>query len=68
MTEQNPHPQKTIIGRIGETVINETIHFYQAYQPEEELTAQKNICKKFENLGLNPQDVIFEPSKTAIDL
>lgn len=50
---------KTIIGRIGEKVISETIQYYQSNIPEQELTAKKNIRNKFADQGYNPNDVIF---------
>ena len=34
---------KTIIGRIGEKAIPETIYDYQSNIPEQELTTKKNI-------------------------
>ena len=50
---------RTIIGRIGEKVISETIQNYQSNIPEQELTAKKNIRNKFADQGYNPNDVIF---------
>ena len=50
---------KTIVGRIGEKAIPETIHDYQANIPEQELTAKKNICNKFAAQGYNPKEVTF---------
>ena len=51
---------KTIVGRIGEKAIPETIQNYQANIPEQELTAKKNIRNKFAAQGYNPNDVTFE--------
>ena len=51
---------KTIIGRIGEKAIPETIHNYQSNIPEQELTAKKNIRNKFAAQGYDPKDVTFE--------
>lgn len=51
---------KTIVGRIGEKTILETIQNYQPNISEQELTAKKNICNKFAARGYNPKDVIFE--------
>lgn len=51
---------KTIIGRIGEIEIPETITNYQSNIPEQELTAMKNIRNKFAAQGYNPKDVTFE--------
>lgn len=51
---------KTIIGRIGEKTISETIQNYQANIPEQELTAKKNIRRNFGDLGFDPKDVTFE--------
>lgn len=42
---------KTIIGRIGEKAIPETIHNYQSNILEQELTAKKNIRNKFADQG-----------------
>lgn len=50
---------KTIVGRIGEKAIPETIQNYQANIPEQELTAKKNIRDKFAAQGYNPNDVVF---------
>jgi hypothetical protein len=50
---------RTIIGRIGETAISETIRNYQSNIPEQELTAKKNICNKFAAQGYNPKEVTF---------
>jgi hypothetical protein len=50
---------KTIVGRIGEKTIPETIQNYQANIPEQELTAKKNIRDKFAAQGYNPNDVVF---------
>lgn len=51
---------KTIIGRIGEKAIPETISNYQSNIPEQELTAKKNICRLFATLGYNPKYVVFD--------
>ena len=51
---------KTIIGRIGEKAISETIQNYQQGIPEQVKTAKKNICNKFAAQGYNPKDVTFE--------
>lgn len=51
---------KTIIGRIGEKEIPETITNYQQGIPEQVLTAMKNICNKFAAQGYNPKDVSFQ--------
>jgi len=51
---------KTIIGRIGEKDIPETICNYQSNIIEQELTAKKNIFRKFATLGYNPKDVVFD--------
>ena len=51
---------KTIIGRIGEKVITETIRNYQSYIPEQELTAKKNIRNKFDAQGYDSNKVIFD--------
>lgn len=50
---------KTIIGRVGEKTISETIQNYQAAIPEQELTTMKNIRNKFAAQGYNPNDVAF---------
>lgn len=50
---------KTIVGRIGEKDISETIQNYQANIPEQELTAKKDIRNKFAAQGYNPKDVVF---------
>lgn len=49
---------KTIIGRIGDIVIPETIHGFQSQILEQENTA-KNNRKKFEAEGYDPNEVIF---------
>lgn len=51
---------RTIIGRIGEKSIPETIQNYQSNVPEQELTAKKNILKKFSAQGYDSKDVTFE--------
>ena len=51
---------KTIIGKIGEISIPEIIQNYQPNIPEQELTAKKNIRKKFAALGYNPHEVTFD--------
>lgn len=51
---------KTIIGRIGNTEIPEHILQYDSEINEMILTAKKNIQKKFEALGYNPCDVVFD--------
>jgi hypothetical protein len=51
---------KTIIGRIGEKEIPETISNYQSNIPEQELTAMKNIRNKFAAQGYDPSDVAFD--------
>ena len=51
---------RTIIGRIGDQTISETIQNYQANIPKQELTAKKNIRNKFAVQGYNSKDVIFE--------
>lgn len=51
---------KTIIGRIGEKEISETISYYQSNIPEQELTVMKNIRNKFAAQGYNPNAVVFE--------
>lgn len=50
---------KTIIGRIGEKAISETIYNYKSNIPEQELTAKRNIRAKFEALGYNHEDITF---------
>ena len=50
---------KTIIGRIGEKAISETIYNYKSDIPEQELTAKRNIRAKFEALGYNHKDITF---------
>ena len=52
---------KTIIGRIGEKEIPETISNYQSNIPEQELTAMKNIRNKFAAQEYDPNEVVFEP-------
>lgn len=49
-----------VTGRIDEQTISETIRNYQSQIPEQKLTAMKNIRKKFETLGFNPNDVKFD--------
>ena len=49
-----------ITGRIDEKTISEPIGNYQSHIPEQKLTAMKNIRKKFETLGYNPDDVTFD--------
>ena len=51
---------KTIIGRVGEKTIPETILNYQSGIPEQVLTAKKNICNKFAAQGYNSSEVTFE--------
>ena len=51
---------KTIIGRIGEKAIHETILNYQSKIPEQELTAKKNIRNKFAVQGYDPNEVSFD--------
>ena len=51
---------KTIIGRIGEKAIPETIYDYQSNIPEQELTTKKNIRNKFAAQGYDPNEVSFE--------
>lgn len=51
---------KTIVGRIGDKKICETIQNFQAKIPEQVQKAQKNIRNKFAAQGLNPQDVVFD--------
>ena len=51
---------KTIIGRIGDITIPETISNYQSAIHEQELTAMKNIRNKFAAQGYNPNDVVFD--------
>ena len=51
---------RTIIGRIGDKTISETIQNYQANIPEQELTAKKNIRDKFAAQGYNPNEVSFD--------
>ena len=50
---------KTIIGRVGEKTILETISNYQSNIPEQEHTAKKNIRNKFAAQGYNPNEVVF---------
>jgi hypothetical protein len=50
----------TIIGRIGEKAFFETIETYRSNIPEQILTTQKNNRMKFEAIGYNPKDVVFE--------
>lgn len=50
---------KTIIGRIGDKKISETIRNYQPNIPEQKLTTMKNIRKKFADQGYNPNEVVF---------
>ena len=50
---------KTIIGRIGEIAISETISNYLSSIHEQELTAMKNIRNKFAAQGYNPNNVVF---------
>lgn len=57
MEEKN---KKTIIGRINGISISETISNYQPNQPEQVLTAKKNIRRKFDEMGEDPNSVIFE--------
>ena len=52
--------EKTIIGRIGEKAIHETISNYQSNIPEQELTAMKNIRNKFAAQGYDPNEVSFD--------
>lgn len=51
---------KTIIGRIGEMTISETIQNYQSSIPEQVLTTKKNIRNKFADLGFEPKEVVFD--------
>ena len=51
---------KIINGRVGERTIIETIQQYQPGIGELIATAKKNICRKFEREGYNPNDVIFD--------
>ena len=51
---------KTIIGRVGEKTIPETILNYQSDICEQELTAMKNIRNKFAAQEYNPNDVVFD--------
>ena len=51
---------KTITGRIGKTVIFETIQNYQPNIPEQEKTAKNNILRKFEDQGCDPNEVAFD--------
>ena len=51
---------KTIVGRIGEKTISETIQNYQSSIPEQVLTTKKNIRNKFAALGFEPKVVIFD--------
>ena len=51
---------KTIIGRVGEKTIPETILNYQSDIREQELTAMKNIRNKFAAQEYNPNDVVFD--------
>lgn len=51
---------RTIIGRIGDKTISETIQNYQANILEQELTSKKNIRNKFAAQGYNPDEVEFE--------
>ena len=52
--------EKTIIGRIGEKTITETIRNYQSNIPEQELTTKKIIRNKFAAQGYDPSEVVFE--------
>lgn len=51
---------KTIIGRIGEKEIPETISNYQSNIPEQELTAMNYIRNMFAAQGYDPNEVVFE--------
>lgn len=51
---------KTIWGHVGDIKISETIKNYQSDIGEQIATAKKNICREFEALGYNSQDVIFD--------
>ena len=51
---------KTITGRIGKQAISETIQNYQPTIPEQELTAKRNIRRKFALQGYDPDEVIFD--------
>ena len=50
---------KTIIGRIGEKEISETILNHQSNIPEQELTVKKSIRNKFAAQGYDPNEVVF---------
>lgn len=56
---------KTIIGRIGEKAIPETIRNYQSNIPEQELTAKKNIRYRFADQGYDPNEVEFEQAEST---
>ena len=51
--------EKTITGCIDNKKIQETISNYQSNIPEQVSTAQKNIRRKFEKLGYDPDKVTF---------
>jgi len=50
---------KTIIGRVGNKSISETIENFNPNIPEQILTAKRNICRKFESLGIRNEYIIF---------
>ena len=51
---------KTIVGRIGDKKICETIQNFHAKIPEQVQTAKKNIRNMFAAQGFNPRDVVFD--------
>lgn len=51
---------KTIVGRIEEKNIHETIMNYQENIPEQILTAKRKIRDKFVAQGYNSKDIVYE--------
>lgn len=51
---------KIITGRVGDRKMEEFISKYQPQIGEQIATAKRNILRKFESLGYNVKDVIFD--------
>lgn len=60
MNTESQIPAKTITGRIGKKAIPETITYYNPNQPEQVLTAKRNIRRRFEDQGYDPDSVLFD--------